>query len=92
MDKQKEALDTYITIQQNKINELVQHIMMLESRIKILEKENENLKLENNINIQEIKSIKHARKTFSTVNSKNSRIKMTEEKEFSVLSQFKPKE
>lgn len=102
MDKQKEALDTYIGLQQNKINELVQHIMMLESKIKILENDNQNLKkqneilkIENNINKNEIKSIKQTRKTFSSVNGvTNTRTHITEEKnvnKFNTLTQFKPK-
>lgn len=39
-----DALNTYIQRQQQKINEQMQHIMMLETKVRLLEAENNQLK------------------------------------------------
>ena len=49
MSDPAKALNTFIEQQQQKINELVQHIMMLETKIHLLETKNQDLE---NINRQ----------------------------------------
>jgi len=46
MEKETEVLNTYISNQQEKINTLTQQIMFLETRIKLLENENNILQKE----------------------------------------------
>jgi len=87
MDKEIEVLNTYILNQQEKINTLTQQLMFLETKIKLLEKENETLK---NINIEYMEKHEHKRSSISNVSSNEKRVIEKPKKEYVELSQFKP--
>lgn len=87
MDKETEVLNTYILNQQEKINTLTQQLMFLETRLKLLEKENETLK---NINSQYVEKYEHKRSSISNVSSNGQRVVEKQQKERVELSQFKP--
>ena len=67
MSKELEAINAYIDHQQNKINELVQEVMMLETKNNILIKELEELKNINKMYEDEIDAMSFHRDGVSTL-------------------------
>ena len=67
MANANEAIEEYIAHQQNKINELVQEVMMLETRNNILNKEVEELRNINKKYEDEIDAIRFKRDGVSTL-------------------------
>ena len=62
--KEAKVLNTYLEEQQRKISELIQHNMMLETKIKLLKEENSDIKIINN---EYIEKYEPSRPSFSSI-------------------------